>query len=89
LLDLACPELSLVIRDWAYRTTFKTPLGVSPYRIVYGKPCHLSVEIKYRAWWTIKMLNYDLTEVSEEQRLQLSELEEIRAKVYERARSYK
>jgi len=56
-----------------------------PYRVVYGKPCHLPLEIEHRAWLAIKMLNYDLTEVGEERRLQLSEHEEIRAQAYESA----
>ena len=76
---------------WTYRTACKTLLGISPYRVVYSKPCHLPVKIKHKAWWAIKKLNYDLTEAGEERRLQLSELDEIkaRARAYKSARSYK
>ncbi|RVW80059.1 Retrovirus-related Pol polyprotein from transposon opus [Vitis vinifera] len=42
---------------WAYRTTYKTILGMSPYRLVYSKACHLPVEVEYKAWWVIKKLN--------------------------------
>jgi len=45
---------------------FKTPLGISSYRVVYGKPCHLPVEIEHKAWWAIKKLNYDMTAAHEE-----------------------
>jgi len=74
---------------WAYRTAYKTPIGTTPFKLVYGKSCHLLVELEHKAYWAIRNLNLDPNLAGAKRKLQLSELEELRIDAYENARIYK
>nr|GFA48724.1 reverse transcriptase domain-containing protein [Tanacetum cinerariifolium] len=74
---------------WAFRTTYKTPIGCTPYKMVYGKACHLTVKLEHKAYWSLKHANFDLKTVGNHRKIQINELNELRDQTYENSLIYK
>ncbi|GJY21003.1 reverse transcriptase domain-containing protein [Tanacetum coccineum] len=62
---------------WTFRTAYKTPTGCTPFRMVYGKACHLMVEIVHKSYWALKQSNMDLTTALKNCFMELNELMEL------------
>jgi hypothetical protein len=61
---------------WAYQTTFKMPIGMTPYQLVYGKTYYLPIKLEHKTFWAIKKWNMDLKAVGNKRKIQIVELEE-------------
>ncbi|GJZ52407.1 reverse transcriptase domain-containing protein [Tanacetum coccineum] len=74
---------------WAFRIDYKTPIGCTPYKLVYGKACHLPIELEHKAYRALKHANFDLETTGDHRKVQLNELNELRDHAYENSLIYK
>nr|GFA55013.1 reverse transcriptase domain-containing protein [Tanacetum cinerariifolium] len=59
---------------WDFRTAYKTPIGCTPYKLVYGKSCHLPIELEHKAYWALKHANFDLKTMEKTKKLHDSKI---------------
>ncbi|GJW15313.1 reverse transcriptase domain-containing protein [Tanacetum coccineum] len=74
---------------WAFRIAYKTPIGCTLFRLVYGKACHLPIEIEHKAYWVLKQSNMDLIAATKNRFMELNELIKLRDGAHENTRIYK
>nr|GFA66210.1 reverse transcriptase domain-containing protein [Tanacetum cinerariifolium] len=74
---------------WAFHTAYKTPIECTPYKLMYGKACHLPIELEHKAYWALKQTNFDLSAAGDHRKIQLNELNELRDHAYENSLIYK
>nr|GEZ70211.1 reverse transcriptase domain-containing protein [Tanacetum cinerariifolium] len=61
---------------WAFRIAFKTPIRCTPYKLVYGKACHLSIKLEHKAYWALKNCNYELLTAEKTKRIHDSKIKD-------------
>nr|GFA83421.1 reverse transcriptase domain-containing protein [Tanacetum cinerariifolium] len=74
---------------WAFRTAYKTPIGCTLYKLVYGKMCHLPIELEHKAYQALKHANFNLQTAGDHIKFQLNKLNELHDQAYENSLIYK
>nr|GEV82011.1 hypothetical protein [Tanacetum cinerariifolium] len=74
---------------WAFWIAYKTPIGCTPFKLVYKKACHLPVELEHKVCWALKHANFDLKTAGDHRKVQINELNELRDQAYENSFIYK
>src|SRR3954470_8833659 len=67
----------------------KKTMGMSPYKMVYGKDCHFTLELEHKAFWAIRELNADRKLAGEKCLMNLTSLDEWISEAYESAKMFK
>nr|GEX00282.1 reverse transcriptase domain-containing protein [Tanacetum cinerariifolium] len=77
------------VSNRGFKIAYKTPIGCTPYKLVYVKSCHLPIDLEHKAYWALKHVNFDIKTMGDHRKLQLNELNELRDQAYENSLIYK